>query len=221
MKNTTLGSSLLVAGTSIGAGMLALPLVAAATGFWPGLVLMIVAGGLSCYGGLLIAEACRAVPEAENLHGVVGRLLGWPGQTVAILAMLFLYYSLCSAYISAGASLLKGVLVQIDVALTFWQSAGLVALLTAAVVVIGTGTVDFVNRILFFLMLALLMLIIFSLLPAASFQNLQYKPESSLTLLAALPVLYTSFGFHCAVPTVVRYVKGEPRKFHSRSCWGV
>ncbi|MGI9275398.1 MAG: aromatic amino acid transport family protein [Endozoicomonas sp.] len=213
MRSQTLGSTLLIAGTCIGAGMLALPLVTAATGFWSGLLLMLLMWGLAAYGGLLIAEACRACPESENLHGMVGILLGKTGQTLAVFAMLFLYYSLCAAYISGGASQLVNILERSGIELPFWQSATFVTIIVAAVVVVGTVMVDYCNRVMFLLMLVLLAFILMLLLPDASIDNMVVEGSSSGILLAAMPVLYTSFGFHCAVPTVVQYVDGRPRKF--------
>ncbi len=47
MRSKTIGSTLLVAGTTIGAGMLALPLVSATTGFIPTLGMMIVVWALA------------------------------------------------------------------------------------------------------------------------------------------------------------------------------
>ncbi len=200
--------------------MLALPLVSAITGLWWGLVLMFLMWGLAAYGGLLIAESCRACPEAENLHGVVGRLLGKTGQFIAMLAMLFLYYSLCAAYISGGASVLKGVLSHTDYELSFSVSAMLITLVIAVLVVLGTAVVDLVNRFLFVLMLGVLCFILTSLIPQASVSNLALNTGSPAVLLAALPVLYTSFGYHCAVPTVVQYVNGKPRQFRQALIFG-
>lgn len=217
MKSQTLGSSLLVAGTSIGAGMLALPLVAAMTGFGWGVLLMLMMWGLATYGGLLIAEACRACPEADNLHGVMGQLMGTAGQLIAVVAMLFLYYSLCAAYISGGASVLGSLLAREGIDLPFRASAIIVALLVAALVVTGTTVVDVVNRVMFALMLAFLLYILFFLLPETKVENIALSisiNQGSLMLwLASLPVLYTSFGYHCAVPSVVMYVQGRPERF--------
>lgn len=213
MKSQTLGSSLLVAGTSIGAGMLALPLVSSLTGLGWSVLLMFLMWGLSTFGGLLIAEACRACPEAENLHGVVGRLLGPVGQGIAIVAMLFLYYSLCAAYISGGADVLGKLLVKEGIHLPFGITATVVVLLVAVLVVTGTRVVDVVNRSMFALMLALLLYIVLSLLPEVSLSNLKMKSGSPRIFFAALPILFTSFGFHCAVPTVVQYVQGKPHRF--------
>ena len=221
MNNSkTLGSSLLVAGTSIGAGMLALPFVSAATGILYGLVLMILMGGLACYGGFLIAEACIAVPEANNLHGVIGCLLGKKSQIVAAISILFLYFSLCSAYISAGAEQLISVTKQLSIGISFWQAAIIVVVSMGILVVIGTQVVDYANRIMFFLMLILLIFIMLMLFPETQSENFTYQIKAPSILLAALPVLYTSFGYHCAVPTVVRYVNGCPIHFRKALFFG-
>ena len=215
MKNHTLGSGLLVAGTSIGAGMLALPLVAAMTGLWWTLALMLLMSGLACYGGLLIAEACRACPQSANLHGIVGSLLGRFGQIVTVSGMLFLYYSLCAAYISGGALVFQGVLEKAGINLSRPAAVICVTLSAAILVVAGTSVVDVVNRVMFGLMLLLLLSILMILIPniqPAHLSGSQYSPQA---LFAVLPILYTSYGYHCAVPTVVQYVGGKPAKFRT------
>ena len=215
MKNHTLGSGLLVAGTSIGAGMLALPLVAAMTGLWWALALMLLMSGLACYGGLLIAEACRACPESANLHGIVGKLLGRSGQIVTVFGMLFLYYSLCAAYISGGALVLQNVLEKADISIPHSTAAIFVAIAAAILVVAGTSIVDAVNRVLFGSMLLLLLCIFLVMTPDIQAEHLSGSRGASAALLAVLPVLYTSYGYHCAVPTVVQYVGGKPDKFRT------
>lgn len=213
MKNHTLGSGLLVAGTSIGAGMLALPLVAAMTGLWWMLALMLLMSSLACYGGLLIAESCRAFPESTNLHVVVGKLLGRFGQIVTVFGMLFLYYSLCAAYISGGALVLQNSLNKAGIGISQTAAAISVALAAAIFVVAGTAIVDAVNRFMFGSMILLLLCILIVLVPEIQPSHLSGNQSSSKALLAVLPVLYTSYGFHCAVPTVVQYVAGKPYKF--------
>ena len=215
MKSQTLGSGLLVAGTSIGAGMLALPLIAALAGLGWGILLMFLMWGLSTYGGLLIAEACRACPEANNLHSVIGRLMSPVGQAVAVIAMLFLYYSLSAAYITGGASVLDSLLAKEGVVLSFRFIAVLLVTVVAVLVVSGTWLVDVVNRVLFALMLLLLLYIVVRLLPAVNLSQITFAGSGPAILLAAVPILYTSFGYHCAVPTVVQYVDGKPHRFRS------
>ncbi|XYU82413.1 aromatic amino acid transport family protein [Pasteurella multocida] len=56
MKNKTFGSALLVAGTTIGAGMLAMPLTSAEMGFTYTLILLFILWGLLSYSALLFVE---------------------------------------------------------------------------------------------------------------------------------------------------------------------
>ncbi len=56
MKNRTLGSVFIVAGTTIGAGMLAMPLAAAGVGFGVTLALLVGLWLLMCYTALLLVE---------------------------------------------------------------------------------------------------------------------------------------------------------------------
>ena len=213
MKSQTFGSALLIAGTCIGAGMLALPIISALTGLWEAMALMFISWMLAAYGGLLIAEAARACPETENLHGMVGLLLGRSGQVVAVIAMLLLYYALCAAYIAGGASQFNSVLMSAGVELPYWVAVVLVTLVAALVVLLGTALVDVCNRVMFVSMLLLILVILASLFPHTRFENLAFQSGSFPVLLAALPVLYTSFGYHVVVPTVVGYVQGCPAKF--------
>lgn len=50
MKNRTLGSIFIVAGTTIGAGMLAMPLAAAGVGFGTTFIMLVTLWALMCYG---------------------------------------------------------------------------------------------------------------------------------------------------------------------------
>ena len=67
MKNRTLGSILIVAGTTIGAGMLAMPLASAGVGF--GVTVLLLSGlwALMCYTALLLLEVYQHVPADTGL----------------------------------------------------------------------------------------------------------------------------------------------------------
>jgi tyrosine-specific transport protein len=62
VKNRTLGSIFIVAGTTIGAGMLAMPLAAAGVGFGVTLLLLGTLWALMCYTALLLLEVYQHVP---------------------------------------------------------------------------------------------------------------------------------------------------------------
>lgn len=66
MKNRTIGSIFIVAGTTIGAGMLAMPLAAAGVGFSTTLVMLIGLWALMCYTALLMVEVYQHAPADED-----------------------------------------------------------------------------------------------------------------------------------------------------------
>ena len=72
MKNRTLGSILIVAGTTLGAGMLAMPLASAGVGFGVTFGLLITLWALMCYTALLLLEVYQHVPADMGLAGVLG-----------------------------------------------------------------------------------------------------------------------------------------------------
>lgn len=65
--NKTLGSTLLVSGTMIGAGMLAMPLTSAGIGFTFTVVLLLVLWFLLTYSALLFVEAYQTVESDAGL----------------------------------------------------------------------------------------------------------------------------------------------------------
>ncbi len=211
MQNRLIGSALIIAGTSLGAGMIAMPLATAVIGFWPALLLMLFNWALATYSGLLVAEVCLACPGTTSLYGAAGQLLGRPGQLIASLATLFLPYALCAAYITGAAGHLNGSLAHwfsIDLPQGF-SAIGVTALF-AGVIVISTSSVDLVTRALFMLKVIMLVMLIGLLLPKVEPAYLNTMPVSDGVVWAALPLFFTSFGFQATVPSIVRYLENQP-----------
>ncbi len=98
------GSTLIIAGTTIGAGMLALPLASAGIGFIPSLIIMLVLWALMAYTALLMVEVHQYSDSSATLHTLAKEFLGTKGKLVAGFAMFFLFYALCAAYIAGGGN---------------------------------------------------------------------------------------------------------------------
>ncbi|MFC3033767.1 aromatic amino acid transport family protein [Pseudoalteromonas fenneropenaei] len=206
-KNKTLGSMLIIAGTTIGAGMLALPIASAGLGFSTALAIMVVIWLLMTYTALLMLEVHQhAAPEA-TLNTLAKQWLGRRGQLVANFAMVFLFYALCAAYIAGGGGQLQTKLnhaLGINLAPQF--GSVILAVLVAIIVTLGTSTVDKLNRVLFTLKVVVLGSLFFVLTPYVRGQHLLDMPVQQGLIISALPVIFTSFGFHGSIPSIVRYV---------------
>lgn len=213
MKNRTVGSILIVAGTTIGAGMLAMPLASAGVGFGVTLALLFCLWALMCYTALLLLEVYQHVPADTGLGSLAQRYLGRYGQWVTGFSMLFLMYALTAAYISGAGELLASSLNQ-------WLNASLspaagVLMFTAvggAVICVGTFLVDLFNRFLFSAKIIFLVVMLALLLPHIHQVNLLTLPLQQGLALSAIPVIFTSFGFHGSVPSIISYMNGDVRK---------
>ena len=213
MKNRTLGSILIVAGTTIGAGMLAMPLASAGVGFGVTLGLLITLWALMCYTALLLLEVYQHVPADMGLGSLAARYLGRYGQWATGFCMLFLLYALTAAYISGAGELLASSLNQwLD-----WRlppAAGVLIFtgIGGTVVCIGTSLVDLFNRFLFSAKIIFLAIMLALLLPHIHQINLLTLPLQQGLALSAIPVIFTSFGFHGSIPSIVSYLGGDIRK---------
>ncbi|MEL0607093.1 aromatic amino acid transport family protein [Vibrio echinoideorum] len=211
-KSKVFGSTLIIAGTTVGAGMLALPLASAGIGFSTSLLLMLCLWGLMAFTALLMVELHQFAESDATLHTLAHTILGTKGKWIASFAVMFLFYALCSAYIAGGGAQFNQRISDISgIELNGQITTLLFTLLVAGVVTIGTHSVDKVNRVLFGLKLIAMVLVLSFLAPNITSQYLMSMPLQQGLIVAAIPVVFTSFGFHGSIPSIVRYLDGDVR----------
>ncbi|NOH51312.1 amino acid permease [Vibrio coralliilyticus] len=209
-KSKVLGSTLIIAGTTIGAGMLALPLASAGIGFTTSLIIMVALWALMAYTALLMVELHQHADASATLHTLAKQFLGKKGKWVASFSMLFLFYSLCAAYIAGGGAQFGERISQFTgVEISGMTSTVIFTIVVAAVVTIGTGTVDKVNRVLFTIKLIAMAMVLTFLAPNVTESYLLSMPVEQGLVVAAIPVIFTSFGFHGSIPAIVNYLDGN------------
>ncbi|NVD07849.1 amino acid permease [Vibrio sp. JPW-9-11-11] len=211
MRNSkVLGSTLIIAGTTIGAGMLALPLASAGIGFTTSLMIMFALWALMAYTALLMIEVHQHAHKSATLHTLASQFLGRKGKWLASFAMLFLFYALCAAYIAGGgAQFAERIDTLIGVNISATNATLLFTLVVASVVTIGTSTVDKVNRVLFGLKVVAMAIVLTFLAPNVTESYLLSMPVEQGLIIAAIPVIFTSFGFHGSIPAIVNYLDGH------------
>ncbi len=212
---------LIIAGTTIGAGMLALPIASAGLGFSTAIVVLFFAWCLMTYTALLMLEVHQHAETTATLNTLAKSLLGKKGQLVANFSMIFLFYALCAAYIAGGGS-------QIQVNMNEWFGTNLApqigaitfAVIFGSIITLGTGTVDKVNRLLFTVKIIVLAGMFYMLTPYVQGQHLLEMPIEQGLIISAIPVMFTSFGFHGSIPSVVRYVGLDVRSLRKVMIFG-
>ncbi len=210
-NGSMMGGALLIAGTCIGAGMLAMPTVTGPAGLVPALFINLVVCLYMLATGLLYLEATLWMPDGAHFLSMAERFLGRYGKWLTAVVFLFLYYCLEVAYVSGGAPILSS-MVQYSVGIQLGEiSAALFFVFVVGLVVVwGTKAVDRINWLLmagFFISFLVLNVIGFSEVEQIIFQS-----NSWILALLALPVLFGAYGFHNLIPTLATYLNRDMKK---------
>lgn len=200
---TLFRGTLLVAGTSIGGGMLALPVLTSQVGFLPSLAIYLACWLFMMATGLLFLELSLMMQKEANIISMAERTLGNWGKTAAWGLYLFLFYCLTLAYIVGAGDLITDVMSG-TVALKSWQSQIIFLLLFGPFVYAGTRLV---GRFNIFLMLGLgISYLAFVVLGAGHVQADLLARTDWTKLWMALPITFTAFAYQGMIPTLVSYM---------------
>lgn len=208
--NHFIGGVLLVSGTTVGAGMLALPMMTSFVGFFPSLLIFGVCWLVMLTTSYFFLDVNFAIEGEVNLISMAHFTLGLWGKVLSWIVYLLLLYALVAAYVAAGAPLFqKGVSVLIGHEVPLWASYFAFPLIFGSFVYFGTLGVDMINRALLFgLFISYLLLVGF--LPEQIQGELLLHVDWQATFVA-VPVVITSFGYHIIIPSLTTYVSHNKR----------
>lgn len=202
---STLSGVLLLAGTCIGAGMLALPVVTGVAGFVPSLVVSIICWLVMLCTGLLFLEANLWMEGETNLLSMAQRFLGPIGKIIGGLSFLLLYYCLEVSYMAGGAPIMNSLLAKINISMPEYLSFFVFSGIFGLIVYVGAKAIDRVNWLL---MTGLfLSYFILTTLGSTEVQTKLLKHQNwSLSFIAA-PTLFSAYGYHNIIPSLSGYMK--------------
>lgn len=208
--NRLLGSVALIAGTAIGAGMLALPVATASMGFIPSSILFVVVCCLSAYVGLLILEGLTILPANSTMISMSQDAMGLTGRRLAMVCYFFMLVALNVAYLSgATQQILSHIGWTIDLK-SHLMTAGALAFGGGWLAAAHTERVDRVNRILFLGLIACFVWMMAASLPSIQADNLQGQDWSKA--MGPLALIFTSFGYHPIIPNIFEYLHRDIRR---------
>jgi tyrosine-specific transport protein len=221
-----LSASVLVAGTAVGAGILALPQALSPAGMVPAFVSITGSAVYSILTGLLVAEVCvNTLCELGSGSGVsIGsmaeRTLGAAGSNLVRLTYLFLHYTLLVAYTSKAGSTISSLVGGDDSMISS-------ALFTVVIGGLCAGAtprqLDGANNALvlgvvgsfLFLVANVSQSLDVTLLPTA------LREEHWELLIKSLPVVALSFVFQNVVPVICSTLEGDLAKIRTAIIAGV
>ncbi|XP_042002042.1 tyrosine-specific transport protein isoform X1 [Salvia splendens] len=208
----SLSSSIfLVAGTTIGAGILAIPAVTQESGFLASAVTCIICWIFMVTTGLLIAEVNvntmrKLGSGGVSLVSMAMRTLGNAGVQVTCWSYIFIHYALLVAYVARSSEILTNFL-----GIPIWETATLFSILFGGLCYFGSqGIIGAVNGALVICIIAsfVALVVVASgdlhwdfLLKA----NLEAAPKS-------IPIIALSFVYQNVVPVLCTNLEGDLSK---------
>lgn len=218
------GGAMIIAGTVIGAGMLANPTATSGVWFTGSLIVLLYTWFSMLSSGLMILEVNTHYPHGASFDTMVKDLLGPTWNVINGIAVAFVLYLLTYAYIFVGGDLTAkglggalGVKIPLTVgqlsfflifATCVWASARLVDRFTS--ILIGGMVLTFIW--------ATGGLIAEAKLPVLFDTQAPSGTPYWIYISAALPVCLASFGFHGNVSSLLKYFKGDAPKV-AKSLW--
>lgn len=218
-KNRLVGAILLVSGTTIGGGVLAMPVITGLSGFFPSLFWMTVIWLFMMVTAFYLLEVNLRLRGETNLISMTRTTLGKPGEFVAWIAYLLLLYALLSAYLLGCSQILTEFFYSsFSLQIAPWLWLGILFVLFSASIYFGTEVVDFLNRILLIGMFLGYFGLIALGMKHVNFSYLAFQHWP--LLIASTSVITTSFGYHIIIPTLTTYLEHDAKLLRSAIFWG-
>jgi tyrosine-specific transport protein len=209
LKNA-IGGVALIAGTAIGAAVLALPVITAHLGFLQTITIYCSCWFFMTLGALYLLEANLFVGYGTNLISMAETTLGNTGKYFTWCIYLILLYALTSAYISGVGAWIHQGFGLLHYTLSPFNCALIATLLTMIVIMMGTAVTDWVNRILMIGLIGTFFTLLFVV-----FEHIKVSMlvEQNVTYdLRPIPLIITAFGSAIVIPTLTEYLHGKPRQ---------
>jgi tyrosine-specific transport protein len=216
---SVLGSTALVAGTTVGAGILALPAVTLPSGVVPSTILLVAVWLYTLVSGLLIAEVTLNTMRLVGSSGsgllvMVERTLGKPSAQIAGGAYLFLHYALLVAYVSQGGQILVSAVEKVlGVQNNLPASVGTTAFTLLFGGIMYLGRERFVEKLnSAFVAIVLVSFVGLLVLGATQLKTSSFSFQNWSALPASVSVMFVALFYSNVVPTVVTQLEGDAPK---------
>ena len=201
------GGTLLIAGTAIGVGMLALPVATGPGGFVPSAIIYFVCWLFMLCTGLLLVEVSLWMPKDTSFISMADRILGPVGKSIFWVVYLFLFLTVMIAHAAGGGAVL------LDITgwnLPNWLAVVIYSSILAPVVYLGARSVDRLNMFLISGVVLCYLAFIAVSANKIDFDLLSYSNWGKAWY--ALPILFTAFTYQVIIPTLMTYMERNVKK---------
>lgn len=198
---------MLVAGTCIGAGMLALPVATGEAGFFPSFLFLLIGWAFMTITALFLVEVNLWMEEGVHIVTMTSRLLGPIGKAIAWATYLFICYASLVAYTAGCGDLLSAGLKNLGIEISSLWSAIIFIIIFGSILYMGNVFLGRVNTLLMVGLITSYILMIFTGMSHVSWHYLARQQWGSIAI--AIPLLLTVFSFQTIIPSLTLYLKQD------------
>lgn len=206
-KGTVLKGSLLVAGTSIGGGILALPVLTSVAGFFPSITLYFLCWLFMMSTGLLLLEVTQWMKKESNLISMAKYTLGTSGEYFSWVIYLFLFYCLNVAYMVGCGNIVADFFQH---RIPDWAGPIIFVIVFAPLILISTSLASRLNVFLFIGLVLSYFAFVFLGFRYVNTSFLNFSDWSKSAYV--LPIAFTSFAYQGIVPTLFTYMHHDVKQ---------
>jgi tyrosine-specific transport protein len=201
---TCVGAILIIIGTTIGGGMLALPVVTSKAGFLPSIGALFVIWFFMSVGAWFILKVNEKFSLGTHFISMTKETLGNVGMWITLFFYVVLLYSLIAAYFSAGIDLVETLASFEQVALNHITALAIFAGIFCTIVIFGIRTVDIANRLIMILKIGSFLAMAGTSLIFVQ-PKLLFTPGQIPNPTATMSII-TAFGFAILIPSIRRLI---------------
>lgn len=216
-QSKTFNAILMITGTSVGTGILGLPISTSYAGFFPTMLAFLISWIFMTVAALYILEVKMQVRGSYNLSSMIKITLGKSGQIFSAIVVLLLLYALLCTYMMAGSAWFHVLIKNYF----YVDSFTIILIFTIVFATILFFSEKFIYNINNFL--AICLMIAFFITIATNFVPKTYdflQQVNFEAILPSMPMLLTTFGFSIIVPSVTEYLDYDKKSVYKAIFWG-
>ena len=217
-----IGAIMLVAGTCIGSGMIALPMMLAKLGLIPSILLMLILWLVIYYTSLVSIELNLQANKGLTLGALGKKFSGKIAEIIGTGSYKILSYALLAVYLYGGSSVIQKML-ALNGELDFNNIATVYALAAMLFLLLPLKYIDYVNRLLFIGLIAVVAILVAGLLSIINWSNLPLIASNYQDISiwqAIIPIAFTCFGFQVIFHSLTNYCHKDPIILKRAFFWG-
>jgi tyrosine-specific transport protein len=204
---------LIIIGSSIGAGVLGMPITCSLVGLIPSLIIMLIVA-------LYMNETAKIITrlliktQSDDLSVAFKKNLSTSNYKISLITYSFLFITIIAAYISKSSTLLKTIIdnavyTNININICY------IIIISTMILILNSKNTQFkyVNNILTIALISVFLIIIFQ--NTKSEINITNIEKINITNIKYVyPILITSFGFHNILPYLKNEFKNNEKKLN-------